>query len=130
MTTTLPFIVWAFLLAPSPCQCHDIHRFPGLATCELALEFNEVCRSHVRKQKDADKESKLWIVEEHIQEAREPWNYLKDAHLQTCPCKKERQLEGLRNLIGCHAYNQSIMPPPVPLYYFKEIEPNVLFPRP
>jgi hypothetical protein len=111
-------------LADAP-RIQDSLRFPEREYINKLKEFNEAYRRHLELQRTVES-SYAWQFQEALRETDQlydVWDTLSDARCEYYYVAYRRQaLKKLREMLGPDAYYRGQLPPPVPVWRFREIE--------
>lgn len=116
---------WASLKDAPP--LHDCTIFPDRALMNDLLAFNRAYRQHLEARKACVGALEAFELGEAIQEADalyQVWDAARDAQCSYYYVTVRREaLKRLREQIGEASYHRGVLPPPVPLWRFRRIEP-------
>ena len=111
-------------LADAP-RIQDSLRFPEREYINKLKEFNEAYRRHLELQRTVES-SFAWQCQEALHETDQLydiWDTLSDARCEYYYVAYRRQaLKKLRDMLGPDAYYRGQLPPPVPVWRFREID--------
>lgn len=114
-------------------------RFPSAGQCEAALKFNLAHHDHLRAARSFyGTEHQFWVAWCNVWNAdgwrwyneamsetwalRQPWWMLEQSWSQKDRVSRWLALVNLRREIGWNAFYEGRMPPPVPVWRFREIQ--------
>jgi hypothetical protein len=111
---------------PPPVQLQDLDRFPCRECVTSWCRFSRDYRCRLRDELslgEAWRERALWAALDQARDCYQPWDLLEDAQAEwRDPACRLEMLEALRDLIGPEAYYTGRMPPPVPLWHWREVD--------
>ena len=117
----LPFFLAVPLWPADPDA--ELARFPPAVVAVQACELCCAYERHLLRQRDLGIEDKeplyrAWLANET--ECWPAWNTLRSSHLTDTVAGRRSALRRLREILGDVAYFRGEMPPPVPVWLFKE----------
>jgi hypothetical protein len=111
-------------LADAP-TLNDCQRFPNRDAVNELLSFNRAYRQHLGLRQPMEL-ARWWDLRTALQETDhlyQVWDNVRDARCEYYYVTVRRQaLKKLREMIGEDAYYTGQMPPPVPIWRFREVE--------
>jgi hypothetical protein len=111
-------------LADAP-TLSDCQRFPDRDAVNELLSFNRAYRQHLGLRQPMEL-ARWWDLRTALQETDhlyQVWDNVRDARCEYYYVTVRRQaLKKLREMIGEDAYYTGQMPPPVPIWRFREVE--------
>jgi hypothetical protein len=111
-------------LADAP-TLNDCQRFPDRDAVNELLSFNRAYRQHLGLRQPMEL-ARWWDLRTALQETDhlyQVWDNVRDARCEYYYVTVRRQaLKKLREMIGEDAYYTGQMPPPVPIWRFREVE--------
>lgn len=124
---------WEYDIGTLTSRNYDLHNAPPMEDCERWLDlefineqigFNRAFRECLSKRQagDPDRNQHYWEIINEVDELYNIWTAARDVKMNFYPVTKRRDLKKLRELLGFEAYYKGILPPVVPLKYFRSVD--------